>query len=178
MDCELKTARKIFWLLAHDHIFLSAYNEEKGGWDEGLYPSINCNDVFVPAADAEGLKAEELDMYIEACRRWPQDAAIAWVAVKRSAKPWRLTTGPEYEDAKLGIKAMLCRKHKLYPVTIVGGIINLLWGFVWHRWMFACNGDRRRVVRVKGWRTAVVESRYESRQVITPCFTIFGIKFD
>jgi len=107
LDCELKTARKIFWLLAHDHIFLGTYNEEKRAWDEGAYPSINCSDIFVPAADAEGLRAEELDIYIDACRRWPRDAEMAWVAVKRSAKPWRLTPGPEYEEAKRGIEEML-----------------------------------------------------------------------
>ena len=107
LNCELEMARKIFWLLAHDHIFLGTYHEEKQDWDDGAYPAINCNDVFVPAADAEGLKAEELDMYIEACKRWPEDAAMAWVAVKRSAKPWRLTPGPGFDEAKRGIEAML-----------------------------------------------------------------------
>lgn len=107
LNCELETARKIFWLLAHDHIFLGTYNEEKRDWDDGAYPAINCNDVFVPAADAEGLKAEELDLYVEACRRWPGDAAMAWVAAKRNAKPWRLTPGAEFEEAKRGIEAML-----------------------------------------------------------------------
>ena len=107
LNCELETARKIFWLLANDHIFLCTYSEEKQDWDEGAYPAINCNDVFVPAADAEGLKAEELDIYIEACRRWPSDAAMAWVAVKRSAKPWRLKLGPGFKEAKHGIEAML-----------------------------------------------------------------------
>ena len=107
LECELQTARKIFWLLAHDFIFLGTYNESKDDWDDGAYPAINCNDVFVPAADAEGLKAEELDLYVEACRRWPKDAAIAWCAVKRSAKPWRLTPKAGFEEAKRGIEQML-----------------------------------------------------------------------
>ena len=108
LECELQVARKIFWLLAHDFIFLGTYNEAKNDWDDdGAYPAINCNDVFVPAADAEGLKAEELDAYAEACRRWPEEAAIAWCAVKRNAKPWRLKPGPSFEEAKRGIERLI-----------------------------------------------------------------------
>jgi hypothetical protein len=39
-------------------------------------------------------------------------------------------------------------------------------------------GQPRRVVRVKGWRTAIIESDWEMRQTITPCFSIFGWRFD
>jgi len=107
LQCELQTARQIFWLLAHDFIFLSTYNETAGNWDGGAYPVINCNDVFVAAADAESLKAEELGMYVEACRRWPTDAAIAWCAVKRSSNPWQRPPGPLFEEAKRGIEKMI-----------------------------------------------------------------------
>lgn len=117
LDCELHTARKIFWLLAHDFIFLGTYNSDKKCWDDGAYPAINCNDVFVPGADAERLPAEDLDTYIEACRRWPNDAAIAWCAVKRSANPWRLIRGPEFEAAKQGITQLLSdAKSRSLPI--------------------------------------------------------------
>lgn len=108
---ELEAARKIFWLLMHDHIFLSSYNDDKRDWDDGAYPAINCNDLFVPGADAEKLDAEDLDKYIEVVKRWPNAGSYAWCAVKRAVKPWR-TIGKnewstEYEDAVAGIPAML-----------------------------------------------------------------------
>ena len=111
MTVELETARKIFWLLRQDHIFLTSYNDAKKTWDDGAYPAINCNDLFVPGADAENLAAEDLDTYIEAVKRWPNAGSYAWCAVKRSAKPWRTidkaTWAEEYDDAVIGIAAML-----------------------------------------------------------------------
>lgn len=53
-----------------------------------------------------------------------------------------------------------------------------LWALVWRRWMTGCDGEQLRIVRVKGWRTALVEGNKTTRQTITPCFTILGIKFD
>lgn len=111
MNSELETARKIFWLLKHDHVFLSCYNETEKTWDDGAYPAINCNDVFTAAADAEMLRAEDLDAYIEAVKRWPNAGSYAWCAVKRSAKPWTLFSDDEwtaeYEAAISGITEML-----------------------------------------------------------------------
>lgn len=111
MTTELETARKIFWLLREDHIFLTSYNDDKETWDDGAYPAINCNDLFVPGADAESLAAEDLDAYIEAVKRWPNAGSYAWCAVKRNAKPWRMfdinTWAEEYEDAVDGIAAIL-----------------------------------------------------------------------
>ena len=111
LTTELETARKIFWLLCQDHVFLTSYNDDKKTWDDGAYPAINCNDLFVPGADAENLAAEDLDAYIEAVKRWPNAGSYAWCAVKRNAKPWRTidksTWAEEYEDAVIGIAAML-----------------------------------------------------------------------
>ena len=111
LTAELEVARKLFWLLRQDQIFLSSYNEDKHDWDGGAYPAINCSDVFVPAADAENLQAEDLDAYIEVVNRWPRAGPLAWCAVKRSANPWRDSGSPEwwaeYREAVAEIPAML-----------------------------------------------------------------------
>lgn len=57
-------------------------------------------------------------------------------------------------------------------------IKNHLWAIVWYRWMTTASGHRRTVVKVKGWRTAIVDSKVERRQTITPCFKFFGVDFD
>lgn len=94
---EVETARKIFWLLLHDHIFLGNYNSTTKTWDGGAaYPAINCNDLFVPGADAEPLRAEDLDAYIEVVKRWPEAGSYAWCAVKRAANPWRQIDDSEW----------------------------------------------------------------------------------
>ena len=64
-DEELLLARKIFWLLKKDAIFLHEYNEEKNIHDEGTYIAINCNDVFVPGSDSENLDEKDIDKYIQ-----------------------------------------------------------------------------------------------------------------
>jgi hypothetical protein len=111
MECELELARKIFWLLRNDQIFLTSYNDDKNDWDDGAYPAINCNDIFVPGADAEGLNLEDLDDYINVVKKWPNAGSQAWCAVKRSAKPWRVGGNKEwmieYENAVAGIPEML-----------------------------------------------------------------------
>lgn len=100
---ELTLARKLFRLAAEDHIFFSTYNEAKQTWDEESYPCINCNDVFVPGADAEPLPEEDIDAYAEVATRWPLAGSSAWCAWKRNAKPWRhISTGAwkkEYDEA-------------------------------------------------------------------------------
>jgi hypothetical protein len=111
LTAELEVARKLFWLLRQDQIFLSAYDQDKRDWDNGAYPTINCSDVFVPAADAENLQAEDLDAYIEVVKRWPRAGPSAWCAVKRSTNPWRESGSPEwwaeYHEAVAGIPALL-----------------------------------------------------------------------
>ena len=57
-------------------------------------------------------------------------------------------------------------------------LVIWLWSVVWSRWLIDCKGSKMTVVKVKGWRTAIVESRCESRKTITPCFAILGYKFD
>lgn len=110
---ELEMARKIFWLLTHDFVFLSSYNEQSQDWDDGSYPAINCNDLFVPGSDAQSLSAQDLDAYIEACKRHGDMAEAAWCAVKRSSDLWRQPKDPEwtakFEAAKEDIKELLAR---------------------------------------------------------------------
>lgn len=116
LTVELETARKIFWLLREDHVFLSSYNEDTRDWDNGAYPVINCNDLFVPGADAEKLDSEDLDKYIEVVKRWPLGGSYAWCAVKRAASPWRPLGKSEwttdYEDALAGIPTILNNSGK------------------------------------------------------------------
>ena len=112
LEVELETARKIFWLLREDEIFLSSYNHEKDDWDDGAYPAINCNDLFVPGADAEKLDAEDLDKYIEVIKKYGDVGAAAWCAAKRNAKLWRTTFYKDdwhkrYDIAVKEITAML-----------------------------------------------------------------------
>lgn len=88
-------------------------SEDKGDRDGGAYPAINCNDVFVPGADAESLKAEDLDCFIEAVKRFPLAGAAAWCAVKRNAKLWRKYSRDawldEYEEALKEIPKIIAK---------------------------------------------------------------------
>lgn len=86
---ELKLARKLHWLAANDHIFFASYNEKIKDWDDGAHAAINCNEIFVPGADAEGLPDEEVDSYLALCKEFSQDAEAAWCVAKRNEKPWR-----------------------------------------------------------------------------------------
>ena len=86
---EVDLARKLFWLVAHDHIFFGSYNPDTNNWDEGAYPAVNCNDVFVAGADAENLPLNEVDTLIAVCKKFPH-GPILWCIAKRNEKPWRL----------------------------------------------------------------------------------------
>lgn len=88
---ELELARKIFWLLANDFVFLHQYNEDTLKHDDGIYPAINCNDIFVPGSDSEGLSLEDIDKYIVVVKEFGDAGAYAWVAAKRNSNPWRWT---------------------------------------------------------------------------------------
>ena len=57
---ELELARKLFWLAKNDFIIFSSYNREIDDWDDGTYPAVNCNDIFVPGADSEPLDLEDV----------------------------------------------------------------------------------------------------------------------
>lgn len=87
---ELELARKLFWLMKHDFIFFSGWNEDRQTWDEGTYPAIICNDIFVPGADAENLHLDDLDNYITVCKKFIKlNPEYLWCIAKRSQKPWR-----------------------------------------------------------------------------------------
>jgi hypothetical protein len=47
-------------------------------------------------------------------------------------------------------------------------LVSALWAVVWRRWL--APGDK--VIRVKGWRTALIETRAGARQTITPLFSV------
>ena len=87
---ELELARKLFWLMARDKIFFSTYDERIDDWNEnGSFPAINTNDILVPGADAESLHLEDIDKYIEVCKRYGNDAEYIWCIAKNNMKPWR-----------------------------------------------------------------------------------------
>lgn len=101
-NMELDLARKLFWLMAHDFIFFSGWNEETLTWDDGIYPAIVCNDILVPGADAESLHIDELDKYILVCKKYIKLCPeYIWCIAKRSQRPWRKITefSPEEMEA-------------------------------------------------------------------------------
>ncbi len=72
-------------------------------------------------------------------------------------------------------KVKKCRNASL---RLFDRFVICIWALIWRRWLVDCRGNRMRVVMLKGWRTAIVESNWESRKTITPCFSILGVKFD
>jgi hypothetical protein len=53
-------------------------------------------------------------------------------------------------------------------------LLNFLFSVIYRRWLWDSFAERyETVVRVKGWRTAIVESA-GARKVISPCFLWFG----
>lgn len=91
---ELELARKLFWLMAHDLIFFSFYNENTKKYDpESTFPIINTSDILVPGADAEPLLAEDVDKYVEVCKAYMKDyPELIWCIAKKSEFPWRDAT--------------------------------------------------------------------------------------
>ncbi len=105
---ELELARKLFWLMKHDFIFFSEWNEDKLIWDEGIYPAINCSDVQVPGADAENLYLEDLDNYIIVCKKFIKlNPEYLWCIAKRSQKPWKKYSDLNAEE--LDALAFICK---------------------------------------------------------------------
>ena len=96
---ELELGRKLFWLVKHDLIFFGSYNENKQAWDDGTYPAIVCNDIFVGGADAEPLHLEDVDNFIEVANKYPRFAEYAWCIAKRNQKPWRHASTPDELEA-------------------------------------------------------------------------------
>ena len=118
MEAELEVARKIFWLLRHDHVFLGDWNEETGEHDEGAYPAIKCDDLFAVGAAAEQLAAEDLDLFISVCKRFPMWGPYAWCAVKKSEDPWRQGDVGGYDKAVDGVIEMLGGKLIEVPYEV------------------------------------------------------------
>jgi len=58
-------------------------------------------------------------------------------------------------------------------------MIKWLYSQVWKHWLwneFYQTYDK--VIKVYGWRTALVEAKSGARKVTSPCFKILGIDFD
>jgi len=58
-------------------------------------------------------------------------------------------------------------------------IIKTIYSFVYRKWLW--NEHSRsydKVLEVKGWRTARIETKSGQRYVTSPCFKILGIRFD
>jgi hypothetical protein len=96
LNCELEMARKIFWLLSQDAIFLTGFNSELQKHDDGAYPAINCNDLFVPGGDAESLHSDDIDLFIDVIKQWPMAGCSAWCVHKRNINLWRMPNKPEW----------------------------------------------------------------------------------
>lgn len=109
---ELDLARKLFWLAAHDHVFFTSFNNEISYWDDGLYPVILCNDIFVPGADAEPLSLTDLDLYIAVVQHFPEMGSEAWCAVKRSKNPWKIS-----EAGRENFNQALLYVHKILNIN-------------------------------------------------------------
>ena len=106
-DLELDLARKLFWLMCHDFVFFGTYNSDKQDWDDGIYPAINCSDVFVAGADAEKLSLEDLDKYILVCKKYIKlYPEYLWCIAKRSEKPWRNDT--KFSEEELEALDFIC----------------------------------------------------------------------
>jgi len=55
--------------------------------------------------------------------------------------------------------------------SILERMVILLWSLVWRHWLLdGHTGKYCKVVRVKGWRTALVDSPSKARMTITPMF--------
>ena len=89
------------------HFFFSTYNEEKLDWDDGIYPFINCSDIFVAGADAESLSPEDLDKFILVCKKYIKlYPEYLWCIAKRSKNPWRKDT--TFTEEELDVLDFIC----------------------------------------------------------------------
>lgn len=83
LKADQKTMRKVLQLLRDDHVFLSNYNADKDAHDNGIYPAINCTNVFSQGADVEPLREVDLDVFAAVVKLWPLAGDIAWVSFCR-----------------------------------------------------------------------------------------------
>jgi hypothetical protein len=85
-------------LLRDGPLFLSSYNSDLKTWDEGIYPCLNVNDIFAPAADAEKVEWSDVPMLWELHRDKGWRGIVKWVAVKRNSEPylWHPTRRKEW----------------------------------------------------------------------------------
>lgn len=60
---------------------------------------------------------------------------------------------------------------------MIDRIVIIIYGIVWRR-RLTDGKENMTIVKVKGWRTAIIESNRKSRHTITHCFKLFGIEFD
>lgn len=108
---ELALARKLHWLAAQDHIFFSSYNGAIDDWDDGAHPAINCNDVFIPGADAEGLAVEDVDLYVKCVKQFGDEGRYGWCAAKRAMNPWRAERWSTTDLAKFNASKAWCEQQ-------------------------------------------------------------------
>ena len=101
---ELELARKIFRLVRDHDAWLSPAGDATD-------VSINCNDMFLPGADAERVLESEIDDVLAVAQRWPSAGVYAWCSVKRSEGLWRRSGREEwlreFDEAVAGIPAFL-----------------------------------------------------------------------
>ena len=54
------------------------------------FPAVNCNDVLVPGSSSTNLPLEEVDSYIDVCKRYSDyHPEHIWCIAKNSKKLWR-----------------------------------------------------------------------------------------
>lgn len=115
LEAELLLARKLFWLSARDYIFWSTYNDAKRDWDDGAYPAICTNDVFVYAADAEPLPLSDVDEYIDVCRKFEDYSNVEGVYVAAKTGQKKIKGSPEskaeFEAKAQEIREFLRSRH-------------------------------------------------------------------
>jgi hypothetical protein len=54
-------------------------------------------------------------------------------------------------------------------------VVNVIWALIWRKWLWnSYDQDYEKVIKVKGWRTAIVQDKSAHRRSISPCFGIFN----
>lgn len=53
----------------------------------------------------------------------------------------------------------------------------ILFSLVWRKWLTDGPNRPLKVVKVLGWRTAIVDTVFGGRKTISPCFKLFGKEF-
>ena len=96
---------KLIWLSSREIIFWGSYNEGTDKWDEDAHPFLGCNDTFYFAcADGEDFEEKDMDLIIEAYKKFGYHGIDAWIAIKRGIDVLEQRITPEYIAAKEWIK--------------------------------------------------------------------------